>query len=1366
MISSEHEERAARIASLSRLDKFQSEAYNKVRAQFLKSTTIITSFAANAGTGKTATMIAMINERLVAGVAADQINATTFTNASAEDIRQKLIKAHVDLKDAGFVDEGGNNVFGRPKNLGIFTLHAHAAQMLKLCDPHIGGLSYYCELADAGSSGSDRERTAFCEALTFAVHATVAHHPAGASIASAIKELFYDPKNEDTAKRVIFPAQDLFKVDVVAKSKQYIEQERATPMNLGAFTNTGETGPDNTLAIATEALLRLCLRTKEGFDASCIGLPRYLFVDEAQDIDLNQFFYLFALALNGVSIVMVGDPRQTLYEFRNSVSSLPFSQKVLEALMPGIEVQVLDVSLRTNYRSRKQIIDVAEAASAKFIEMSAAQQGKYIKPIACNAQPSVCRVVTGAEKVEQDLPAVKFIVGEPFDPDRQDDEVQEAVTVEPGTQFNMFDPLAVLQRAERPKRVEKPVEKVEDDAEGGKAKTPKGAVLPMLGGQNADQIADAICNLYARSLLGESCAIIAKKRLSARDRREISAIIKRRFPNAIGDHEGALRLQAVNADRHNCFSHFRSVVHGTLGLEVQDVVPLVNLMVAGVIDFFFTAEKELGEALKFRGLRRPSTIKVVPPEKFDRYNSRPQLEQAVEIEMSLFFEAVEQELSSLGVSAGPAFRAACVKFCVDVLAQLNADMWRLRQTHSKVDTDAALGEMPVRFWDAVTVRDQKLDARKLRSWREMRANLRRFWEALIHTVLNVEDALMEQMVENEGFPHEFIPANATFANLQEKLVGLSALYPELRRNLPDAVRDREESYKQFSNVWHSKGRAFCRKMTAHVGKLKREFPSQSRDEILARAFGHFNDVRNECKLSTFRAKDGKILGLFQDFLETPEEIAISKAQSQRKTTKGVIEVATVHASKGLEWQHVAYFTGTSSSQDYKATAKSFRDALYVAMTRARRTLVVVVPKLPPKPAATDGGGKLLIRVVHAVASEFGLFNATIDYGDEMPTKEEGGLVIHEETSHSEIESGMACRLRRDFLKRRQLPTMTPVSMPDYAFFFHRTMAALCAAVAEQRVEVKSDPIFALSRWINAIITRGKAEQELAAQLWEKFGPDAPGGSALLAIVQAMVPLYNRLDEERSDQLLKRYAKGLSLHLAAIISRTSLFGRIMAARGREGCKILIEKPVREVIEQDGELLPLAGIPDIRILTKDELAVFDYKTVPIKDKDRSEEEYEVNISEKTAIQVNLYQGIEQENLPGRVHAELIYVLNLTVRDGMPVPDTIDVLPPFRGGRGFVAVEGCEHVRVLRGTAFDTQRFQRTKALVSALRRNAREIKPEEAEFFRPCPLIGDTETAVAGSDCMLCQFSIHCAKNQARLPVEDSVEEEANEFDFAT
>jgi superfamily I DNA/RNA helicase len=80
---------------------------------------------------------------------------------------------------------------------------------------------------------------------------------------------------------------------------------------------------------------------------------QWLLVDEYQDTDLEQVKFILCHGLSDVKLLMVGDPDQSIYGFRNALGVEAFN-------IIRENTEISDAFLRTNYRSRPEILLAAQ----------------------------------------------------------------------------------------------------------------------------------------------------------------------------------------------------------------------------------------------------------------------------------------------------------------------------------------------------------------------------------------------------------------------------------------------------------------------------------------------------------------------------------------------------------------------------------------------------------------------------------------------------------------------------------------------------------------------------------------------------------------------------------------------------------------------------------------------------------------------------------------------------------------------------------------------------------------------------------------------------------------------------------------------
>ena len=80
---------------------------------------------------------------------------------------------------------------------------------------------------------------------------------------------------------------------------------------------------------------------------------QWLLVDEYQDTDLEQVKFILCHGLNDVNLLLVGDPDQSIYGFRNALGSQAFK-------IARENIDITDISLNINYRSKPEILLAAQ----------------------------------------------------------------------------------------------------------------------------------------------------------------------------------------------------------------------------------------------------------------------------------------------------------------------------------------------------------------------------------------------------------------------------------------------------------------------------------------------------------------------------------------------------------------------------------------------------------------------------------------------------------------------------------------------------------------------------------------------------------------------------------------------------------------------------------------------------------------------------------------------------------------------------------------------------------------------------------------------------------------------------------------------
>jgi DNA helicase-2/ATP-dependent DNA helicase PcrA len=301
---------------------------------------------AGAGSGKTRVITERVANLLSKGVPARAILALTFTNKAAAEMRDRI---------GDLLREEGSREAAR--DLTISTFHSFGLSVLARERAAIGGAFTVFDQGDAIAAVKEALRAVGAD-RKYDVAAVL-------SRISLAKNAFLEPHElpEDDAydeiTRIVYP--------------KYLEMLRA----FRAY--------DFDDLVCEVARL---WKTRSDVLERWQDRYRYVLVDEYQDTNRAQLELLLQLAKKHRNVCVVGDDDQAIYAWRGADvrNILDF-----EAHFPGAEV----VKLEQNYRSRRPILDVANAVIAKRTDAKYRKSlftdkagGDTVESIAC-ATPEV-----------------------------------------------------------------------------------------------------------------------------------------------------------------------------------------------------------------------------------------------------------------------------------------------------------------------------------------------------------------------------------------------------------------------------------------------------------------------------------------------------------------------------------------------------------------------------------------------------------------------------------------------------------------------------------------------------------------------------------------------------------------------------------------------------------------------------------------------------------------------------------------------------------------------------------------------------------------------------------------------------------------
>lgn len=104
-----------------------------------------------------------------------------------------------------------------------------------------------------------------------------------------------------------------------------------------------------------------------------------IIVDEAQDLDYLNFYLFKSLLTSNSSLILVGDPKQSLYSFRLA------DPNILDKLEKLFDSPVSCNYLLTNYRSTKTLVSLANEYSKSMASYFDVQPSKIVKDFSANS---------------------------------------------------------------------------------------------------------------------------------------------------------------------------------------------------------------------------------------------------------------------------------------------------------------------------------------------------------------------------------------------------------------------------------------------------------------------------------------------------------------------------------------------------------------------------------------------------------------------------------------------------------------------------------------------------------------------------------------------------------------------------------------------------------------------------------------------------------------------------------------------------------------------------------------------------------------------------------------------------------------------
>lgn len=290
------------MIDISKLNDMQQKAVLSESKQLL--------ILAGAGTGKTTTVTAKIANLIQnKNVNPKNILAITFTNKAAQEMRDRIIN------EIGYVPEG----------MWMFTFHGMCLRILK---QFINRLGYKNDFVIYDTE----DKLSLLQSIIKELQLNTDYFPKK-KVASVISVA----KLEGQGPEELFTESDFF---IGTVSKIYMRYQ-------SALKEANALDFDDLIKMTVELF-----DTNEDVRDYYSDRFEYIFVDEYQDTNMQQFKLIAQLAKNHKNLCVVGDDDQSIYKFRGAdIKNILGFEKVY----PKAEI----IKLEENYRSTKKILTAA-----------------------------------------------------------------------------------------------------------------------------------------------------------------------------------------------------------------------------------------------------------------------------------------------------------------------------------------------------------------------------------------------------------------------------------------------------------------------------------------------------------------------------------------------------------------------------------------------------------------------------------------------------------------------------------------------------------------------------------------------------------------------------------------------------------------------------------------------------------------------------------------------------------------------------------------------------------------------------------------------------------------------------------------------
>lgn len=308
---------------------------------------------AGAGTGKTEVLINKILHILDKDkdTSLKEICIVTFTNKAAEELKDRLAKAiYLKWETCDEVDESYLREQAEIVNMiEIGTIHSFCESLLREFGVHIG-LPLNFKIKSFRKETMKILDSVVVKGYNENIHKDIPQY-------KMIKMLDILLTNNSNHGIILSPEDIESCLENCSKDEFWTEFKKSyLDMYLSAYQQIESEKDKQNLLTPNDLIAKAVLLLRNEYVAMKVAERfKYVFIDEFQDTNKDQFNMVNLLIQNGVKVFLVGDDKQSIYAFRGAdVENSIEMQSIIHSMQ---KKNSEDVYLNENFRSDKSVIE-------------------------------------------------------------------------------------------------------------------------------------------------------------------------------------------------------------------------------------------------------------------------------------------------------------------------------------------------------------------------------------------------------------------------------------------------------------------------------------------------------------------------------------------------------------------------------------------------------------------------------------------------------------------------------------------------------------------------------------------------------------------------------------------------------------------------------------------------------------------------------------------------------------------------------------------------------------------------------------------------------------------------------------------------